>query len=108
MRMANTDRVPRQLVALATQAQEQVLEELRTSTQGLAAGEVTERRARFGANRIAHEEHLPLLVHFLRRLVNPLNLLLLSLATLSLLLGDRQSPVMIFLMVILSVSLSLI
>src|SRR5262249_41470493 len=79
-----------------------------TSANGLTAEEVTGRRARFGANKLAHEPHLPLLAHFLRRLVNPLNLLLVSLATLSALLGDRQSPVMIFLMVVLSVSLSLL
>src|SRR5689334_592472 len=100
--------VPEELIALAKRTQVQALEQLQTAAEGLTAAEVADRRARYGANKVAHERHLPVLAHFLRRLVNPLNILLLSLATLSTILGDHQSPVMIFLMVVLSVSLSLV
>jgi Mg2+-importing ATPase len=102
------DRVPAELTALATRTQAQVLQQLETSADGLTLQEVLQRRSRFGANKVAHEERLSFLAYFLRRLINPLNVLLLGLATLSTLLGDRQSPVMIFLMVVMSVSLSLI
>jgi Mg2+-importing ATPase len=102
------DRLPQELMALATCTQTQVLQQLETSSVGLSTDEVRERQVRFGANKVAHEEHAPLLMALLRQFINPLNLLLLTLATLSMLIGDRQSPIMIFFMVILSVSLAFV
>jgi Mg2+-importing ATPase len=93
-----TDRLPLELIALATCTEAQVLLQLKTSAVGLSANEVEDRRVRFGANKVAHEQHAPLLRAFLRQFINPLNVLLVSLATLSMLMGDRQSPIMIFLM----------
>src|SRR6185369_17616025 len=92
------DRLPQELMALATCTQTQVLQQLETSSVGLSTDEVRERQVRFGANKVAHEEHAPLLMALLRQFINPLNLLLLTLATLSMLIGDRQSPIMIFFM----------
>lgn len=106
--MGNMDHVSPELTALAGCAAEGVFVRLETSTRGLSADEVSARRERWGVNKVAHEEHRPVLMQFVRRLVDPLNILLLSLAAVSVLTGDRESPVMIFLMVLLSVSLSLL
>jgi Mg2+-importing ATPase len=107
-RMGSADRVSPELIALAGCTEQDVFLRLETSIRGLSADQVSDRREKWGINRIAHEEHRPFLMQFVRRLVDPLNILLLSLATVSMLTGDRQSPVMIFLMVVLSVSLSLL
>ena len=106
--MGSMERVSPELLALARCAGEDVFVRLETSSRGLSADEVSARRDRWGINRVAHEEHRPVLMQLVGRLVDPLNILLLSLATLSMLTGDRQSPVMIFLMVLLSVSLSIV
>ena len=99
--------LPLELVALAADSHEGVLRRLKTSAGGLTLDEVAQRRAQFGANKVAHEEHAPLLRLFVRRLLDPLNILLLSIASVSMLMGDRQAPAMIFAMVFLSLSLSL-
>lgn len=100
--------LPSELVELAAASHEEVFRRLSTSSAGLTSEEVVARRAQFGANKVAHEEHAPLLRQIARRLLDPLNILLLSLASLSAAMGDRQAPTMIFAMVFMSLSLSLV
>jgi len=102
------DSLPAQLAELVGCTTEQVLLRLGLSSRGLAPNEVESRRARFGPNRIAHEQHETLVRQLLQRLLNPLNILLLTLAAISTLMGDREAAVLISVMVILSLSLSLL
>jgi Mg2+-importing ATPase len=83
-----------------------VLRELGASEQGLPATEVQRRQAKWGVNRIAHTRREPLVLQVLRRLANPLNVLLLALAGVSGLMGDSRSALIIFVMVILSLTLA--
>jgi Mg2+-importing ATPase len=73
----------------------------------LSAEQVESRRALWGENTVAHEKRQSVWVQFAKRLLDPLNLLLLTLATISVLTGDREAPVIIFVMVLLSLSLSI-
>jgi len=73
----------------------------------LTPEEAESRRARWGENTVAHEKRQTAWAQFARRLLDPLNLLLLTLATVSVLTGDHKAPVIIFIMVLLSVSLSI-
>jgi Mg2+-importing ATPase len=102
------DSLPARLTELVGCTTEQVLLRLGTSSRGLAPNEVELRRAQFGPNRVVHEEHATVPRQLLQRLLNPLNLLLLVLASLSTLMGDREAAVLISVMVVLSVSLSLL
>jgi P-type Mg2+ transporter len=82
------------------------LRQLAASASGLSPPEVLRRRAQWGANRVAHERRESLALQMLRRLANPLNLLLLGLAAISLVMGDRRAAVIIFVMVALSLTLA--
>jgi P-type Mg2+ transporter len=84
-----------------------VLQKLGSSAQGLSGEQVEARRAQWGENTVAHEKPQSVWMQVAKRLLDPLNLLLLTLATLSVLTGDREAPVIIFIMVLLSLSLSI-
>ena len=99
--------LPAELLQLAALTAPAALERLHSRPGGLDAMELAERRAAFGVNRVAHEERETLLAQFLRRLLNPLNILLLTLATVSVFMGDREAAAMIFAMVALSLTLSI-
>ena len=58
-----------------------------------------------GPNEVAHEARHTILVEIISRSVNPLNVLLLTLAAVSYLLGDQRAAIVIAIMVLLSVSL---
>ncbi len=96
------------LFELAPLTASAALERLQSRATGLEPAEVDARRARFGPNRVAHEAHETLPVQLLRRLLNPLNLLLLSLAGVSVAMGDHESAGMIVAMVLLSLTLALV
>jgi len=102
------DRLPPLLISLASAPTDQVLSELQARLQGLTQPEVEARRIQYGSNAVAREQRLSLWRQLRMRLADPLNVLLLSLATLSILTGDREAPAMIFVMVALSLSLSLL
>ncbi len=97
---------PALLTKLAALDLPEVLEQLTASQGGLSAAEAARRRAQWGENRIAHERREPLVLQVLRRLANPLNLLLLALAGISLTMGDRRAALLIVVMVILSLTLA--
>ena len=85
-----------------------VLRRLSTSAAGLSDLEAERRLKQHGPNAVAHEVTKTIAVQLLQRLRNPLNLLLLTLASISLVVGDREAATIIFAMVGLSVSLAFI
>ena len=98
--------VPDELVALGTLAAPEVLARLHATESGLTPDEVERRRAEVGPNRVAQEQSASLPQQLLRRLLNPLNVLLLVLASTSLVMGDREAAVIIAVMVVLSLTLA--
>ena len=98
--------MPELLTQLAGLEAPAVLRQLAVSELGLSAAEVARRRQECGENRIAHERREPLALQALKRLANPLNLLLLVLAAMSMGMGDRRAAFIIFVMVILSLTLA--
>ncbi|MFT3859137.1 MAG: magnesium-translocating P-type ATPase [Aquabacterium sp.] len=84
----------------------QALEALASSQQGLTASQVEAARTRFGLNRVAQAQAHGLWRQLLARLFNPLHLLLLTLAAVSLLTGNAESAVIILLIMGLSVTLA--
>jgi Mg2+-importing ATPase len=100
--------LPAELLELAALDAPQALARLHSSPRGLAPAEVAARRARFGLNRVAHEQHETLAVQLFRRLLNPFNILLVTLATVSLAMGDREAAVIILVMVALSLTLAIV
>jgi Mg2+-importing ATPase len=98
--------LPSLLAQLAALEVPDVLRKLDASERGLTAVEVRRRQAEWGENRIAHERREPLALQVLRRLANPLNLLLLALAAVSMTMGDTRAALIIFVMVIMSLTLA--
>ena len=104
---AHKEGLPAQLLELAPLSVGEVLQRLGSRESGLTPAEAAMRRERFGANRVAHEERETLAAQFLRRLLNPLNVLLLTLAGVSVVMGDIQAAIIIFIMVALSLALAI-
>ena len=100
------EEVPARLAELAGLEVPAVLRALETAEHGLSLAEVQERRAQWGENRIAHEQREALTRYVLRRLVNPLNLLLFALAAVSMAMGETRAALIIAVMVILSLTLA--
>jgi P-type Mg2+ transporter len=82
-----------------------VLQNLRTTNQGLAEAEAQRRLLEYGPNVVAGDELHPRLHLLIKACVNPLVILLLVLAAFSLLTGDRQAAALMMLMVVLGVAL---
>ena len=99
-------RIPAELIDLAGLESADVLRRLSTSAAGLSDGEAQARLKQHGPNAVAHEAGKSIPMQLLQRLRNPLNLLLLTLASASLVMGDREAALIIFAMVGLSVSLA--
>src|SRR5581483_7301391 len=83
-----------------------VLGRLGTSEQGLSADEVESRSERLGLNKVASEKRKGLLREVLGRLLNPLVVLLVTLAAVSIVMDDEEAALIILAMVVLSISLS--
>ena len=84
---------------------QEVLDRLQTQAQGLTQEAAVQRLREYGLNRVANGHHETVLLELVRRSVNPLNLLLISLAGISAALGDVRAAVLIAVMVVLSVVL---
>lgn len=84
---------------------DEALQRLHSTARGLAIDEVAQRLSTTGPNQVAHEVRHTVLGEIAKRSINPLNLLLLALASASYFLGDPRAAIMIAVMVILSVSL---
>jgi Mg2+-importing ATPase len=87
---------------------EAALQRLSSTAAGLTPAEVELRLRSMGPNRVAHQARHTIVGELIGRSINPLNLLLLSLATASYILGDQRAAIVIAVMVILSISLSFI
>jgi P-type Mg2+ transporter len=97
-----------QLLALASVSDVDALAQLGTDRRGLTDTEAAARLAMHGPNTVAHETERGALAQLARRLVNPLNLLLIALSVVSAMTGGTESAIVITAMVLLSVSLSFV
>ena len=84
------------------------LQRLSTAADGLTPDQVDDRLRTAGPNRVEHQARHTIFGELVGRSVNPLNMLLLSLATASYILGDQRAAIVIAVMVLLSISLSFI
>ena len=105
-RVAGREALPAELADLALLDLTRIFERLASSPAGLDETEATSRLASFGPNTVAREEHQTLAVQIARRLLNPLNVLLLTLATVSAFMRQQQAAAIILAMVVLSLALS--
>jgi P-type Mg2+ transporter len=87
---------------------DEALQRLSSIANGLTLDQVTERLRSVGPNQVAQQAHHTILRELAGRSINPLNLLLLSLATASYFLGDHRAAIVIAVMVVLSISLGFI
>jgi Mg2+-importing ATPase len=85
-----------------------VLQRLSSAAGGLTPDQVEDRFRTAGLNQVAHQARHTIFGELVGRSINPLNLLLLSLATASYILGDQRAAIVIAVMVFLSISLSFI
>jgi Mg2+-importing ATPase len=97
--------VSKQLVEYAHKDIAAVFEQLRTSPDGLSAGEVETRLETFGPNEIAREKRMAWYTRLWDNIKNPLVILLVVLAVISYLTGDLRAAIMIFAMVVLGIVL---
>lgn len=97
--------------ALAEFAQllpDEALARLHSTASGLDVDEAEQRLRTCGPNQVVHEARHTIVGELRSRTINPLNLLLLSLAAASYVLGDPRAAIMIGAMVILSISLGFV
>jgi Mg2+-importing ATPase len=96
------------LQALASEPVAQTLTSLHSTPLGLSQEQTERVRQRVGLNRIAPEEQLGLVRQLFERVFNPLNLLMMTLAAVSVFTGNVQSAVIILLIMGISVGLSFV
>jgi len=89
-------------------SKEVLLEKLGTSEKGLTEKVAQSRLQEYGFNEPARKRERTILVEILSRLINPLVIVLLIIATFSLFFGEKISALLVFLMALLSVFLSFI
>jgi P-type Mg2+ transporter len=87
---------------------DEALRRLLGTAEGLTPDEVKARLRSVGPNQIAHQARHTIVGEIFSRSINPLNLLLLTLATASYFLSDQRVAIVIAVMVALSVSLGFI
>jgi P-type Mg2+ transporter len=97
-----------ELFGLSLLTKDQACERLGSSLVGLSADEAERRLKIHGLNLITRERKPTILQEIWNRTKNPLNALLLTLATVSYFLGDMRAAIVIVLMVILSVTTAFI
>jgi Mg2+-importing ATPase len=90
---------------IALLAPDEALQRLGGSANGLTTEEAEARLRSVGPNEVAHEARHTILGEIISRSINPLNLLLLTLAAASYFIGDQRAAIVIAVMVLLSVSL---
>ncbi len=105
MRPGESQEVLRRIARLDSDV---ALAHMSSAASGLDAAEALKRLRRHGPNDVARAKRQGVLRELVGRSVNPLNALLLSLATASIYLGDQRAAAMIIVMVILSVGLGFV
>ncbi len=99
-------KIPSELTVAAGLEVSAVLERLSANPQGLTDADAVTRFSTHGPNQIAQEQRPRVIAALLHHFANPLNLLLMSLAIVSAVVGDHRAAEIIILMVILSVTLA--
>ncbi|HZL62529.1 MAG TPA: magnesium-translocating P-type ATPase [Pseudolabrys sp.] len=84
------------------------LHRVHASAEGLTPGQVKGRLRTVGPNQVAHQARHTIIGELVSRSINPLNLLLLTLAAASFLSGDQRVAIVIAIMVVLSISLGFV
>jgi Mg2+-importing ATPase len=97
--------VSQTLIEMAQADVEMVLRSLASSRSGLSTAESQRRIERYGLNEIANEKPPQWYVQLFKTFYNPLVILLITLALISLVTGDGRAAVIIFIMVVFSVLL---
>ena len=93
---------------IAGLAPEEALRRLRGTAEGLTPDEVEARLRAVGLNQITHQARHTIVGELVSRSMNPLNLLLLTLAAASYITGDQRVAIVIAIMVVLSISLGFV
>ncbi|HEY6924440.1 MAG TPA: cation-transporting P-type ATPase, partial [Steroidobacteraceae bacterium] len=106
--MQHRDGLAPELRAIAALDSQAALRSLKSSEKGLSEDEVLIRRTQYGENKLAHEKKASLMVQLLGRLFNPLVILLVTLAVVSLVMSEAQSAIIILAMVLISITLGLV
>ena len=96
------------LSEIAVLSPDEALQRLSSSAGGLTPDQVKQQLRSVGRNEVAHQARHTILGEVVSRSINPLNLLLLSLATASYFLGDQRAAIVIAVMVGLSIALGFI
>ncbi len=96
------------LLALAALSPDEALRALDSCGEGLSPEVVARRLREHGPNTVGQRAEAGLWRQVLQRLVNPLNILLLTLSGVSVLSGNVESAVIILMMVVLSLGLGLV
>jgi Mg2+-importing ATPase len=95
-------------IELSHLSSQEALSALRSDATGLTEAEAAQRLERCGPNAVARSDQQGILRQLAARIWSPLNVMLLSLAGASALLGDLRAAIVIAAMVVLSVGLSFI
>src|SRR5246127_1377404 len=98
--------IAQRLVDAAAAEPEELLTQLGTTHEGLDTQTAAQRLSTIGPNLVARERQQNIVRELIARAKNPLNFLLLSLATVSYFFGDTRAAAVIAVMVVLSVSLA--
>jgi Mg2+-importing ATPase len=93
---------------IARLSPDEALQRLSGTAGGLTPDQVQQRLRDVGPNQVTQQARHTILGELVGRSVNPLNVLLLSLATTSYFLGDQRAAIVIAVMVVLSISLGFI
>jgi len=100
--------IAQRLLDAAAAEPDALLKQLDTTNEGLTSEAAAARLSTVGPNLVAHERQQSLVAELIGRAKNPLNFLLLTLATVSYFLGDKRAAAVIAVMVVLSVSLAFV
>jgi Mg2+-importing ATPase len=95
----------RELLDIGTWTAEDVFKKLNVTDKGLTLGEVQVRRVQYGANEVSRGRRYGFVADFAGRLINPLVVLLLVIAGISLVMGDIRAAIVVGVMILLSVVL---
>lgn len=87
------------LISIAQSSVDEVLHLFDTSIEGLSEAEAKKRLGKYGLNEIAREKAIAWYIQLLKTVTNPLSLLLLVLAIVSLFTGSPAAALIIFIMV---------
>jgi Mg2+-importing ATPase len=91
------DRQRKSFAEFARLSPDEALQKLSSTAAGLTAGQVEQQLRSVGPNRVARQARHTVLGELVARSINPLNILLLSLATASYFLDDQRAAIMVVL-----------